>query len=127
MTPNEVMFKLSLHDLIDMPRDEPVQIRFTTADSTVESRPMMIVKYQFKVTSTLTSLWYKDEGGKDKTMSVAFNLVDVDGEHVNTKANRDIKDLAVSFSLVYVVLVLVFENVTSLTLLMNLSNTSAPS
>jgi len=101
VTPNEVMFKLSLHDLIDMPRDEPVQIRFTTADSTVESRPMMIVKYQFKVTSTLTSLWYKDEGGKDKTMSVAFNLVDVDGEHVNTKTNRDIKDLAVSFSLVY--------------------------
>ena len=109
-TPNEVMFKLSLHDLVNMPRDEPVQIRFTTVDSTVESRPMMIVKYQFEVTSTLTSLWYKDEGGKDKTMSVAFNITDANGELVNTKTNRDIKDLAVSFSLVYVVLV--FENVT---------------
>ena len=61
---------------------------------------------------------YKDEGGKDKTMSVAFNLVDVDGELVNTKTNRDIKDLAVSFSLVYVV----FENVTLKTLLNQLSN-----
>ncbi len=101
-TPNEVMFKLSLHDLVNMPRDEPVQIRFTTVDSTVESRPMMIVKYQFEVTSTLTSLWYKDEGGKDKTMSVAFNITDANGELVNTKTNRDIKDLAVSFSLVYV-------------------------
>ena len=98
---NEVQISLTLFDIDEMPRNVPVEIRFAAYDCTVASRPIMIVKYQFKITSTLSSLWYKDEGGRDKSMNVSFAIVDADGEFVDVNKKPELKDLVAASTLVY--------------------------
>jgi len=100
-SPNVVSLKLSLQDVSEMQRNEPVRIVLSTSDSSVTSRPVMIVRYQFKVTTTLPSLWYKDEGGREKAMSVSFSLTDANGKIASPETNCDLKNLIVKSSLVY--------------------------
>ena len=50
--------------------------------SAVSTPLMTVVRYQLRIVSEPPAVWYKDEGGRDKTMTIKANVVDANGAAV---------------------------------------------
>jgi len=71
-------------------RETVVKVRLSSKEQLVNSvytREIRLVRYKIRVlaSDSWSSVWYKDEGGRDKSMEVNVGLFDASGTRVNEK------------------------------------------